>query len=271
MNRLIGLLDSGMGGLTSLNQIITSLPEENTVYFGDMGRAPYGSRSPEVINRYSEQVVRYLTENYDLKLIVTACHTVSATSLDHLRQISPVPIVGMIESVPQKALGVTRAGRIGVIGTKSTIQSGVYQKILHDLDAAVKVYAQECPLLIHLVEEGWAKEPAARMIVGEYLANLKHARIDTLILACTHYPILRCTIQDYLGADVVIVDPSVECFEHIKDYLTAEGQLNNNNYAERIYLVTDSPERFRSSGERYLDRKIHQVSLVDIGELESGV
>jgi len=268
MNRFIGLLDSGMGGLTALNQIMTCLPEENTVYFGDMGRAPYGSRSPEVINRYSEQIVRYLTENYDLKLIVVACHTVSATSLDHLRKISPVPTAGMIESVPEKALEVTRTGRIGVIGTRSTIQSGVYQRKLQALDATVKVCAQDCPLFIHLVEEGWANEPATRMIVGEYLANLKHARIDTLILACTHYPILRGTIQDCLGEDVVIIDPSVECIEHIKDYLTKEGQLNKNNYPERIYLVTDNPDLFRSSGERYLDRKIHRVSLVDIGELE---
>lgn len=268
MNRFIGLLDSGVGGLTVLNQIITSLPEENTVYFGDMGRAPYGSRSPEVINRYSEQIVRYLTGNYDLKLMVTACHTVSATSLDHLREISPIPTVGMIESVPQKALEITRTGKIGVIGTRSTIRSGVYQRRLKGLDATVKVYPQECPLFIHLVEEGWANEPVTRMIVGEYLANLKHAKVDTLILACTHYPILRGMIQDYLGDEVVIIDPSVECVKHIEEALTQDGRLNKNNYPERIYLVTDNPDLFRSSGERYLDRKIHQVSLVDIGDLE---
>lgn len=268
MNRFIGLLDSGMGGLTVLNQIIASLPEENTVYFGDMGRAPYGSRSPEVIKRYSEQIVRYLTENYDLKLIVVACHTVSATCLDHLISISKVKTVGMIESVPQKALEATKTGRIGVIGTRSTIRSGVYQQRLHDLDASVKVYPQDCPLFIHLVEEGWAKEPATRMIVGEYLANLKHAKIDALILACTHYPILRGTIQDYLGEDVAIIDPSVECVKHIKEDLARENRLNSNNYPERINLVTDNPDLFRSSGERYLDRKIHQVSLVDIGDLE---
>lgn len=268
MNRFIGLLDSGMGGLTVLHQIIASLPEENTVYFGDMGRAPYGSRSPEVIRRYSEQIVRYLTENYDLKLIVVACHTVSATSLNALKQISPVPMVGMIESVPQKALELTRTGKIGVIGTRSTIQSGVYQKRIHALDAAVRVFAQDCPLFIHLVEEGWANEPATRMIVGEYLANLKHAKIDTLILACTHYPILRDAIQDYLGEAVIIIDPSVECIRNIKGCLTTEGKFNVNNYPERIYLVTDNPQLFRSSGERYLDRKIHHVRLVDIGDLE---
>ncbi len=270
MNRFIGLLDSGMGGLTVLNQIIKSLPQENTVYFGDMGRTPYGSRSPEVIQRYSEQIVRYLIENYDCKLIVVACHTVSATSLDHLARISPVPTVGVIESIPRRALEVTKTGRIGVIGTRSTIRSGVYQERLSELDPSVKVYAQDCPLFIHLVEEGWAKEPATRMIVAEYLANLKHAKIDTLILACTHYPILRGTIRDYMGEEVVIIDPSVECVKHIEAELSRENRLNRDNYPERIYLVTDNPDLFRSSGERYLDRKIHQVRLVDIGDLEHG-
>ncbi len=268
MNRFIGLLDSGMGGLTVLSQIIASLPEENTVYFGDMGRTPYGSRSPEVIKRYSEQIVRYLIEHYDFKMIVVACHTVSATSLDHLSTISPVSTVGVIETTPEKALEITKTGRIGVIGTRSTIGSGVYQRRLHALDASVKVYSQDCPLFIHLVEEGWAKEPATRMIVGEYLANLKHAKIDTLILACTHYPILRATIQEYLGEEVAIIDPSAECVNHIQAELKKENCLNRNNYPERIYLVTDNPDSFRSSGERYLDRKIHQVSLVDIGDLE---
>jgi glutamate racemase len=271
MKRFIGLIDSGMGGLTVLNQIITSLPEENTVYFGDMGRAPYGSRSPEVINRYSEQIVRYLTENYDLKFIVTACHTISATSLDHLMEISPVPIMGMIEPVPQRAIEATKNGRIGVIGTRSTIKSNVYQRKMKGLDGTVRVYSQECPLLIHLVEEGWANEPATKLIVGEYLANLKHSKVDTLILACTHYPILRQAIQEYLGDDVEIIDPSVVCMKNIESFLDKEGLLNRENYPERIYLVTDNPELFRSSGERYLDRKIHKVNLVDIGELEHRV
>ncbi len=268
MNRFIGLLDSGMGGLTVLNQIISTLPEENTVYFGDMGRAPYGSRSPEVINRYSEQIVRYLTENYDLKLIVTACNTVSAVSLDHLRRTSPIPTMGIIDLVPQEAIETTKNGRIGVIGTRSTIRSGVYQRSIQNLDGKVRVYSQECPLLIHLVEEGWSNEPAAKMIVGEYLADLKHSKIDTLILGCTHYPMLRRTIQEYLGDHVRIIDPSEECIKGMKRSLDKEEKLNKNNYPERIYLVTDNPELFRASGERYLDRKIHQVSLVEIALLE---
>lgn len=271
MNRFIGLFDSGMGGLTVLNQIIAALPEENTVYFGDMGRAPYGSRSPEVVNRYSEQIVRYLIDNYDLKLIVAACNTVSAISLDHLRNIFSIPVTGIIDPVPQKAIDSSRNGRIGVIGTKSTIHSGVYERKVIGLESSVSVFSQDCPLFIHLVEEGWANEPVTKMIVGEYLANLRHSKIDTLILGCTHYPMMRRAIQEYLGNDVVIIDPAVECIKEIRKYLAEENQLNKDNNPERIYLVTDNPESFRSSGERYLDRKIHKVNLVDIGDLECRV
>jgi len=271
MNRFIGLFDSGMGGLTVLNQIIKNLPDENTVYFGDMGRAPYGSRSAEVINRYSEQIVRYLTDNYDLKLIVAACNTVSAISLDHLREIFSIPVLGIIDTVPQKAVDSSRTGRIGIIGTKSTIQSGVYQKKIESLESSVNTFPQDCPLFIHLVEEGWTSEPATKMIVGEYLANLKHSKIDTLILGCTHYPIMRHAIQEYLGDDVVLIDPAVECVKEIRKYLNEENQLNRDNYPERIYLVTDNPDSFKFSGERYLDRKIHKVNLVDIGDLECRV
>ncbi|MFC1579984.1 glutamate racemase [Thermodesulfobacteriota bacterium] len=269
MNRFIGLIDSGMGGLTVLNQIMGSLPAENTVYFGDMGRAPYGSRSRQVLKRYSEQIVRYLIDNYDLKLMVTACNTISAICLEHLQETFDLPIMGIIDPVPEKAISASTNGRIGVIGTRRTIESSVYQKKILDIDDSVRVYPQECPLFIHLVEEGWTKEPAAKLIVGEYLANLKHSKIDTLILGCTHYPILKDMIREYLGNDVLIIDPAVESVASIKAFLAEKEKLNKNNYPERIYLVTDNPELFRSSGERYLDRKIHNVNLVDIGLLES--
>jgi len=258
MNRFIGLLDSGMGGLTVLNQIIASLPDENTVYFGDMGRAPYGSRSPEVIKRYSEQIVRYLTENYDLKLIVVACHTVSATSLDHLRTISPVPTVGMIESVPQKALESTKNGRIGVIGTRSTIRSGVYQRCIHDLDAGVKVYPQDCPLFIHLVEEGWAKEPATRMIVGEYLANLKHAKIDTLILGCTHYPVLAELIQAKVGRRIRLVDSAVAVADQLSAHLekTPELAASLSRRGRSEFYISDVTPQFEAIAQKVLNRRL---------------
>jgi len=264
------MFDSGMGGLTVLKQVMAVLSGENTVYFGDMGRAPYGSRSPEVLKRYSEQIVRYMTGHYDLKVVVTACNTVSAVCLDHLRETFDIPIIGIIESVPRKAVETTKNGRIGVIGTTRTIQSGVYQEKLSALDRSLRIFSQDCPLLTPLVEEGWTNEPATRLIVGEYLANLRHSRIDTLILACTHYPVLRPLIQDCLGPGVTVIDPAEECVRDVVRHLTDEDQLNKNNHPERLYLVTDNPDPFRSSGERYLDRKIHKVALVDIGGLESG-
>ena len=268
MNRYIGLFDSGMGGLTILKQIMTSLPEENTIYFGDMGRAPYGSRSPEVLNRYSGQIVEYLITNFDIKLIVTACNTVSAICLDYLKSHFDIPILDIIAPVPKKAIEVSKNGRIGVIGTRSTIKSGVYQKMIKDLDSSVRVYEQDCPLFIHLVEEGWANEPATMMIIGEYLANLKHSNIDTLILGCTHYPILKEKIWEYLGDEVILIDPAEECIKGIREFLKAQNKLNRDNYPERVYLVTDNLDLFKSSGEQYLSRKIHNVHLVDIGRLE---
>ena len=268
MNRFIGLFDSGIGGLTVLKQIIGSLPEENTVYFGDMGRAPYGSRSPDVVNRYAKQIVKYLTENYELKLIVAACNTVSAICFNHFKEIFPVPTIGIIDSVPIKALEMTKNGRIGIIGTRSVIQSGVYQRKIKNLDSSVRLYSQDCPLLIHLIEEGWVNERVTKMIIAEYLTNLKHSNTDTLILGCTHYPILSNAIQQYFGNNVTIIDPAVECIKDIKMFLSEENKLNKDNYPERIYLVTDNPESFKYSGERYLDKKIHKVNLIDIGELE---
>ena len=268
MKRFIGLFDSGIGGLTVLKQIIDSLPEENTVYFGDMGRFPYGSRSPSVVNRYARQIVRYLAENYELKLIIAACNTVSAICFDRFNETFPIPTMGIIDSVPIKALETTKNGRIGIIGTSSVIQSGVYQRKIENLDRSVKVYSQVCPLLIYLIEEGWVNEPATKMIIGEYFANLRHSDIDTLILACTHYPILSDAIQEYFGNKVKIIDPAVECIKDIKEFLSEDNKLNKDNYPERIYLVTDNPGSFRSSGERYLDRKIHKVDLIDIGDLE---
>ena len=149
-----------------MNRFIGSLPEESTVYFDDMGRAPYGSRSPDVLNRYSGQIARYLIDSYDVKLIIAACNTFSAICLEHLRKNFSTPIIGIIDPVPKRAIELSKNGRIGVIGTRSAIQSGVYQRMIVDLDDSVSVYSQDCPLFIHLVEEGWTNEPVTKMVVG---------------------------------------------------------------------------------------------------------
>lgn len=245
------------------------LPRENTVYFGDVGRAPYGLRSPEVIQRFSEQLARYLVENYNIKLLVAACNTISAVALDHLKKILSVDIEGVIDSIPPKAISSSRNGKIGVIGTERTIKSGVYQDLLHRLDEKVKIYTQPCSLFVPLIEQGWENEPATKLIAKDYLAYLKHSGIDTLILGCTHYPIISHVIQKYLGEGVTIIDPATECAKIIKDHLQEKNELNkDSNNPSRLYFVTDNPESFKTCGERYLQRKIHNVSLVDIMNLE---
>lgn len=268
MSQLIGLFDSGVGGLTVLKHMIKELPAEQTVYFGDMGRAPYGARSPEVILRYSQQVVRFLLENFDVKLLVAACNTITARALPQLAKSSPVPILGVINRVPQKVVESTRNKRVGVIGAHSTIASGVYQTLIKQLDPQIEVFAQECGLFMPLVEEGWQNESATKNIAESYLGLLKYSRIDTLILACTHYPILKRVIAEVMGDEITLIDPAVECLKEVKEYLTANHLLSTTQKPDRLFYVTDRPDAFRLVGERYLDRKINNVALVAIETLE---
>ncbi len=268
MSQLVGFFDSGVGGLTVLKQFIRELPREKTVYFGDMGRAPYGTRSPEVILKYSQQLLRFLLNNFEVKILIAACNTISARALGHLAQSSPVPIFGVIEPVPKKVVETTRNKRVGVIGTHSTISSGLYQSLIKKLDPQIQVFAQECALFMPLVEEGWQNEPATRTVAESYLGILKYSRIDTLILGCTHYPVLNKVIAEVMGEDVRIIDPAVECVNAVREYLTQKGLLTQAATADRLFYVTDKPESFKLVGERYLDRKINNVSLVDIDSLE---
>jgi glutamate racemase len=268
MSQLVGFFDSGVGGLTVLKQFIKELPAEKTVYFGDMGRAPYGTRSPEVILKYTQQVLHFLVDSFDVKLLVAACNTISARALDHLAKYSPVPILGVIEPVPRKVIETTRNKRVGVIGAHSTISSGVYQSLIKNLDPEVQVFAQECALFMPLVEEGWQNEPAAKIIAESYLELLKYSRIDTLILGCTHYPVLANVISEVMGEGVTIIDPAVECVKGVKEFLVKNNLLSKSAQPDRLFYVTDKPESFKLVGERYLDRKINNVSLVDIDALE---
>lgn len=268
MSQLIGLFDSGVGGLTVLKHLIRELPAEKTVYFGDMGRAPYGARSPEVILRYSQQVVHFLLRNFQVKLLVAACNTITARALPHLTKSSPIPILGVIDRVPRKVVESTRNKRVGVIGAHSTISSGVYQTLIKQLDPQIEVFAQECGLFMPLVEEGWQNESATKIIAESYLELLKYSRIDTLILACTHYPVLRNVIAEVMGSQVTLIDPAVECVKEVQEYLSSNHLLSKGPKADRLFYVTDKPDAFRLVGERYLDRKINNVALVEIDALE---
>jgi glutamate racemase len=270
MSQLVGFFDSGVGGLTVLKQFIRELPNEKTLYFGDMGRAPYGTRSPEVILKYTQQLLRFLLNNFDVKILIAACNTISARALEHLAKSSPVPIFGVIEPVPRKVIECTRNKRVGVIGTHSTISSGLYQSLIKKLDPEIQVFAQECALFMPLVEEGWQNEPATKVVAESYLGLLKYSRIDTLILGCTHYPVLGNVISEVMGEGVCLIDPAVECVKEVKAYLRQKGLLSKAAKPDRLFYVTDKPESFKLVGERYLDRKINNVSLVDIDALEKG-
>jgi glutamate racemase len=201
----IGVFDSGIGGLTVLQRIMEALPRENTVYLGDTARAPYGTKSVETVTRYSFENSEFLVEK-GVKIVVVACNTSTAIALEALRANLSVPVVGVIEPGVRKAIKTTRNNKVGVIGTEATIQSGAYTKALKAARANVEVYSRACPVLVPLVEEGWTENAVVEMTVRIYLESLKQSGIDTLILGCTHYPLLKKAIRKFMGAGVRLVD-----------------------------------------------------------------
>ena len=248
----IGVFDSGLGGLTVLREIIALLPEEGTVYLGDTARVPYGIRSPEVVTRYSLENMRFLLSR-GIKLLVIACNTASAISLSALKRESPVPVVGVIEPGARAALRASKTGRIGVIGTETTIKSGAYRGVLERLEPGVRVFSRACPLFVPLAEEGWADNEVARLAAGRYLADLKDKDIDTLLLGCTHYPLLKRTIAKVMGEGVTLIDSACETAREIKMMLAENGisRPPGASPLKRQFFVTDSPERFITLGGRF--------------------
>ncbi len=264
MNRRIGLFDSGLGGLTVMKQIVSVLPQENVVYFGDTARLPYGGKSPETIIRYSIENASFLIQQ-QIKVLVVACNTASSYAIEHLQNMLDIPVIGVIEPGAEKAVSVTRNGRIAVLGTKATIASGMYQKqILSRLPSAY-VKGIACPLFVPLVEEQFLASAAAKLIVKEYLAPLKEENIDTILLGCTHYPLLEKLIREEVGEEMKIVDSASTCAEKVRDLLSkANLQSRTLAPAEHRYFVSDDPERFRIMGSDFLGHPIQHVHLTSI-------
>lgn len=262
MAKAIGIFDSGIGGLTVMQQVVKQLPFESILYFGDTARVPYGSKSPETIVRYSLENAQLLM-NYHIKALIVACHTASSYAMEELRRILPIPVIGVIEPSAKKAASLTRNGRIAVLGTKATINSGLYQKEIKRHLPNATVYSQACPLFVPLVEEGFIEHSAARMIVEEYLFSLKKEKVDTLLLGCTHYPLLHKVIQDVMGDSVILVDPAITCAETVSDLL-GNKMINNvqSNLAVHRYFVSDDPEKFRHVGRYFLNANIDHVEKV---------
>jgi len=256
--RPIGVFDSGMGGLTAVRQMIRLLPGEDIVYFGDTGRVPYGGRSAETIVRYARQDVAFL-RSFDLKAIVIACGTVSTTAMDVLKRENAIPILGVVQPAASAAAKVTKTGRIGVIGTKATIRSGAYENAIRALLPAATLTIKACPLLVPLVEDGRVRrgDPVTERVVEEYLAPVKAQGVDTLVLGCTHYPLLRDVISDYMGSAVSLVDTGEEAARASVALLTARNGLNDpDRMGERRYYASDSAEDFAATASLYLGSDI---------------
>ena len=263
MNTPIGIFDSGLGGLTVVKEVLKHLPAEPVVYFGDTARVPYGTKSKETITRFSTENIRFL-KTHDVKMIVVACHTASSLALESLQGEFALPILGVVQPGARKAAAVTKNGRIGVIGTKSTISSGAYEAAIKALDPSIEVFSAACPLFVALIEEGWTDGEVVRNIVSHYLDPLKAQNIDTLVLGCTHYPILTDRIREASLKQVQLVNPAEETALAAKSLLEQSGiQTRVTSEINQIqYFVSDEPQQFRKLGERFLGQKIHSVERV---------
>jgi glutamate racemase len=258
----IGIFDSGVGGLTVLHQVARLLPRELLLYLGDTARYPYGNKSPEVVTRYSCENADFLMER-GLKMLVVACNTASSVALEALRRRYPVPVLGVIEPGARAAVQRSKNGRIGVIGTGTTIASGAYTAALRTLDSSIEVYTRACPLFVPLVEEGWIDNDVTRATVSVYLSSLKHSGIDTLILGCTHYPLLKSTIADFLGSGVSLVDSAEETAKVVRTTLMNEGTMRRKGAGGASFFVTDEPDRFVKVGARFLGQQVESAVRVE--------
>jgi glutamate racemase len=260
----IGAFDSGVGGLTVVKEMRALLPAEDIVYLGDTARVPYGNKSPETIIRYSREIMAYL-RGHGVKAVVVACNTASAHALSILQQEADIPVIGVIAPGVEAALEATRNGRVGVIGTSGTIGSSAYQNLLRELRGDVVITAVAAPLLVSLVEEDWLSHPATQLILEEYFAPMKAARVDTVVLACTHYPLLKTLAQRVLGSDVVLVDSAQNAaFALAHNLATADLLRPGNGMGQTRIYSTDVPAQFLRLAERFLGQKIESIEQVSV-------
>lgn len=264
-NNSIGVFDSGLGGLTAVKQIMTELPNENIIYFGDTGRVPYGTRSDETIIKYVRSDIRFL-ESFNVKTIVLACGTASSVALPVLKNEFSTPIIGVVDSAVNAAVNSSKNGKIGVIGTPGTINSGAYETKIKAFNQDIVTYSKGCPLFVPLVENGHFTTEVARLVVEEYLSEIKKQGVDTLILGCTHYPLLKETIGNFMGDNVTLIDSGAEVAKHLKICFDKE-QLHSQNLDKEQYryYVSDNVDSFVKLGGTFLQREINgQVRKIDI-------
>ena len=275
----VGVFDSGVGGLTVAREIMRLLPEERIVYFGDTARLPYGAKTRETITRYSRQIVRFLRHK-GVKAIVIACNTASSYALETLARESDIPMIGVIYAGAVTAVKATRNGRVGVIGTRGTVNSDIYGKVIKGLNPNIRVFGKACPLLVPLVEEGLLHDSVTDEIAARYLQELKGKYVDTLVLGCTHYPLLRSTVARIMGSEVTLVNPAYETALELKQILAMEGLLNpgtSGGEAEtetggapasphHEFYVSDLADNFRDFASSILPGQVDSTQKIEIEE-----
>ncbi|MDD5260663.1 MAG: glutamate racemase [Methylacidiphilales bacterium] len=263
-DRPLGIFDSGLGGLTVARALREVMPGESLIYLGDTARVPYGNKSSETIIRYSRENSRFLLSR-DVKAVVVACNTASAYALETLRVELKTPVFGVIEAGVEAALKATKNNRVGIMGTSGTIRSSAYQDALKAKRPDIQLVAEATPLLVPLIEEDWLDHAATRSILEEYLWKFRRAGVDTLVLACTHYPLLKPTLLDMLGPSVELVDSARTCADYVRRELEQSGSLSAQpgGAGMEVYL-TDQPAQFTRLAERFLKQKLEHVEVISV-------
>ena len=262
-NRPIGLFDSGVGGLTVVKQVMKVLPNEDTIYFGDTARVPYGSKTKETVTKFSAQIIRFLlTKN--VKAIIIACNTASSNSYDDLVRIFPdIPIFEVITAGVESCIEATKNRRVGIIGTQATVRSAAYERGIKQRMPDIRIYSQPCPLFVNLAEEGWTDNDVTRMTAEIYLKEMLEGGVDTIVLGCTHYPLLKHCISRVVGEKVTLVDPAKATAMKMKKFLESRDMLKDSEGAERKFYVSDHTQSFDTLCERLLKQQ-YTAEKIDI-------
>ncbi|MGB2579913.1 glutamate racemase [Elusimicrobium simillimum] len=258
--RAIGIFDSGLGGLTILKELTKKLPKENVIYFGDSARVPYGSKSPETVIQYSLEIAKFL-ESENIKMLLIACNTASALAITEVIKNVKVPVVGVIEAGSMDAVKKTKNKRVAVIGTSATVRSNSYKKMLKSLDKNIEVLQTAAPLFVPIIEEEWNETKVAEIVAKEYLKPIKASGADTLILGCTHYPIIKKLLKRIMGGKVNLIDSAESVSCQVAKMLEAGGQLNKSGKGKVIIYASDAPKTFADKASKILGKKISKAHL----------
>jgi glutamate racemase len=261
----IGVFDSGIGGLTVARAIYERLPAESTIYFGDTARVPYGPKSPETVTRYSLEILHWLLEQR-VKAVVVACNTSTAHALRTLQEATPVPVLGVIKPGARAAIAAGGGGPVGVIGTAGTIASDAYKRAIQALAPGLTVVQRACPLFVPLVEEGWFEHPAAELIAVDYLRSLREACVRSLVLGCTHYPLLKPLLQRVMGPEVRLIDSGLATATALEGILREKSlEAPAHSKAQHRFVVSDDEARFRQVGARFVGERLGQAEVISLG------